>query len=74
MKPRETDSRRGGSARQVHHKDTLMHYNPDQDRSEQCGWTKFCDESVPTESEQDFWGGISVMFALAIGAAALVFL
>ena len=49
-----------------------VYYNPDQDRSEQSGWTKLCDESVPTDDEQNLWAGITIMTNLLLGISALL--
>jgi len=42
----------------------MVHYDPKLDRSEEFGWKKVCDESVPTEQEQEFWGNIMIGYAL----------
>lgn len=52
--------------------DNRAYYRPDQDRSEQCGWKKYCDEHVPTEAEQDFWAVITVVATLILGLSALM--
>jgi hypothetical protein len=49
-----------------------MVYNPKLDRSEQAGWKKYCDETVPTEQEQQFWGHITVVVAVVVAALVLV--
>lgn len=49
-----------------------VYYNPDQDRSEESGWTKLCDESVPTEAEQDLWAAITIITTLILGVSALL--
>jgi len=33
----------------------MVKYDPLKDRSEECGWTKVQDETVPSEAEQDAW-------------------
>jgi hypothetical protein len=43
-----------------------VHYNLDQDRSEDFGWKKYCDEHVPTEAEQNLW-------AIRFVAAGVIF-
>jgi hypothetical protein len=50
----------------------MVHYDPKLDRSEEFGWLKVCDESVPTEAEQVFWGHITVVVTVALAALALV--
>ena len=42
----------------------MVHYDPRLDRSEEAGWKKVCDESVPTEAEQEFWGNIMIGYVL----------
>jgi hypothetical protein len=42
----------------------MIHYDPKLDRSEEMGWKKYCDESVPTEEEQEFWGNIMIGYVL----------
>jgi hypothetical protein len=38
----------------------MVHYDPKLDRSEEAGWKKYCDEAVPTEAEQKFWGNVMI--------------
>ena len=42
----------------------MVHYDPKLDRSEEAGWKKYCDEAVPTEAEQKFWGNVMIGYAL----------
>jgi hypothetical protein len=42
----------------------MVHYDPRLDRSKEFGWKKVCDESVPTEEEQEFWGNIMIGYVL----------
>jgi hypothetical protein len=49
----------------------MIKYDPSKDRSEEFGWKKFCDETKPTEEEQDRWGKVLVAFALIL--TSLVF-
>jgi hypothetical protein len=44
----------------------MIHYDPDLDRSEDFGWKKYFDETVPTEQEQQFWAGITLGCPLVI--------
>jgi hypothetical protein len=50
----------------------MVHYDPKLDRSEEFGWKKVCDEAVPTEAEQKFWGRITVVFAVVVAALVLI--
>lgn len=50
-----------------------MNYNPANDRSEECGWKKVCDEHVPTEAEQLFWSKVWGVTAVALIALAVMF-
>jgi hypothetical protein len=43
----------------------MIHYDPKLDRSEEAGWKKYCDEAVPTEAEQKFWGNVMIVYTLA---------
>jgi hypothetical protein len=52
----------------------MYYYNPDKDRSEQCGWRKVCDEKSPTDSEQNFWGVVTAAFAGFVSIITVVFL
>jgi hypothetical protein len=47
----------------------LLHYDKSKDRSEEFGWKKYCDEHVPTDKEQAFWGKVTIVFA---GVMALI--
>ena len=49
----------------------MVHYDPQLDRSEEFGWKKVCDEHVPTEQEQLFWGNI--MIGYAVNTAIMLF-
>jgi hypothetical protein len=51
-----------------------MHYNPDKDRSKEFGWKKVCDEHIPTEEEQRYWGNVIIIFTLAFAGLTLIFL
>jgi hypothetical protein len=42
----------------------MVDYDPKLDRSEEFGWKKYCDESVPTEAEQEFWGRVMIGYML----------
>ena len=42
----------------------MVHYDPKLDRSEEFGWKKVCDEHVPTEAEQAFWGNVMIGYVL----------
>jgi hypothetical protein len=42
----------------------MVHYDPQLDRSEEMGWKKYCDELVPTEQEQEFWGNVMIGYAV----------
>ena len=42
----------------------MVQYDPKLDRSEECGWRKVCDERVPTEQEQIFWGNVMVGYVV----------
>jgi hypothetical protein len=50
----------------------LMIYNPAKDRSKEFGWKNVCDEHVPTEKEQDFWGALSIIVVLILSAITLI--
>jgi hypothetical protein len=43
-----------------------VYYNPDQDCSEESGWSKLCDETVPSGAEQNLW-------AIRVIAAGVIF-
>ena len=45
----------------------MIRYDPDKDQSERFGWKKWCDESIPTEQEQDQWAKIALGMALIVG-------
>jgi hypothetical protein len=50
----------------------MIHYNPDLDRSEDFGWKKYSDETVPTEAEQQAWA--LVMISCPLASLVLLFL
>lgn len=35
----------------------MIKYDPQKDRSEECGWTRFEDETPPSDAEQNTWAG-----------------
>jgi hypothetical protein len=75
MKRSKMCSGRGFDSRQVHHKEIKMvRYDSSKDRSEEFGWKKVCDEHVPTDEEQRFWGNAMIIFALAFAGLTLIFL
>ena len=43
-----------------------MYYDETKDQSERFGWKKVCDEHVPTEDEQIFWGNVMIAFAVVM--------
>ena len=49
----------------------MVYYNEAQDQSEKFGWKKVCDEHVPNEAEQRFWGNVIGLFALATSIVAV---
>jgi len=40
--------------------------------SEKYDWKKFCDESKPTEEEQDRWSKLSILIAATLGVVAVL--
>ena len=42
-----------------------MEYNDEHDRSEEAGWSKYRDESVPSEEEQARWSLYSIWMMVA---------
>lgn len=50
-----------------------MNYDSANDRSEEFGWKKVCDEHVPTEQEQLFWSKIWAATAVALIALAVLY-
>ena len=48
-----------------------MYYDKTKDRSEEFGWKKYCDEHVPTDEEQVFWGNITIAFAVVMALIAV---
>ncbi len=48
-----------------------VYYDESKDRSEDLDWKKYCDEQVPTEQEQIFWGNVSIIFVLVLGLIAV---
>jgi hypothetical protein len=42
----------------------MVKYDPLKDRSEECGWKKVCDETPPTEAEQQAWAGYALWFVV----------
>ena len=42
----------------------MVKYNEEQDRSEEFGWRKVCDEHVPTEEEQQAWAGYALWYVV----------
>lgn len=50
----------------------MIHYNPLQDRSEQAGWSRYCDETAPTDAEQDLWAAITILTTVGICVLAVV--
>jgi hypothetical protein len=50
----------------------MVHYDPKLDRSEEMGWSKVCDEAVPTEQEQAVWGQVTVIATVFFAALALI--
>lgn len=47
-------------------------YDPTKDRSEEFGWKKVCDEHVPTEEEQTFWGKIILLVSIKLSFLTLI--
>jgi hypothetical protein len=50
----------------------MIYYNPDLDLSEEAGWKKYSDETVPTEAEQQFWA--LVIISCPLVSLVLLFL
>ena len=48
-----------------------VYYDESKDRSEEFGWKKYCDEQVPTEEEQVFWGNVIFTFVLVMASIAV---
>jgi hypothetical protein len=48
-----------------------VHYDESKDRSEKFGWKKVCDEQVPTEEEQVFWGNVGFTVAIVLAFIAV---
>jgi hypothetical protein len=42
----------------------MVRYDPLKDRSEQCGWPRVCDETPPTQAEQDTWAAYTLWFVV----------
>lgn len=49
-----------------------MTYNSAKDRSEEFGWKRVCEEHVPTDQEQEFWGNLSMVLTLLLAAFTII--
>jgi hypothetical protein len=49
-----------------------LYYDPNQDRSEEFGWKKVCDEQKATEEEQDRWGKWSLVIIAKLTALGFI--
>jgi hypothetical protein len=58
--------------RKVCYQQTL-YYDPDKDQSEKFGWRKVCYQQTPTQSEQNFWSGVYILFAVVVNILMLAF-
>ena len=52
----------------------MIHYDPLKDRSEQSGWCRVCDETPPTEQQQQYWGRITIAVTVCLAAWSLLIL
>lgn len=50
----------------------MVQYDPKKDRSEEFGWKKVCDEHLPTEQEQQFWGNVTLAVGLFLATVTVV--
>ena len=48
-----------------------IEYDSDRDRSEEFGWSKVCNERVPTEQEQSAWATYTLWTVVALCLIAL---
>ena len=42
----------------------MIHYDPKKDRSEEMGWTRYEDETPPSEAEQEAWARYTLWFVV----------
>lgn len=50
----------------------MVTYDPTKDRSEEYGWKKVCDEHLPTEQEQQFWGNVTLAVGLFLATVTVL--
>lgn len=52
----------------------MVKYDPQQDRSEQCGWPRVQDETPPSDAEQAAWAGYTLWFTVAFCLFTVIWL